>query len=106
MVLLAATGLIAAKIYFAVIKIDVTDKSVPVLTINDVPRECWQKLATKKILFGHQGVGNNIIGGLKQIETEYDFINLHIIEVNDVALVPGRFFFTLRSANVPMPFQK
>ncbi len=39
-------------------------------SIKGVPAETWQKLSQKKIYFGHQSVGNNIIDGIKDIMKE------------------------------------
>ena len=91
-VLLASLTLAAVKVYFAVLRIEVTDKPVPVAAIEDVPIEYWQNLAAKRIFFGHQGVGADILKGIKQLDAEYDFINLHIVEVNDAAFGSGPVF--------------
>ena len=48
--------------------------------ISDVPAAKWQELAKKKIYFGHQSVGFNIIEGIKLVEQEHPEIKLHIVE--------------------------
>jgi len=50
------------------------------LTIQDVPQKKWDELAQKKIYFGHQSVGFNIIDGIKHILAENPHIKLNIIE--------------------------
>ena len=68
-----------------------TTNQVTFPTIKDVPAEAWQKLAQKKIYFGHQSVGYNIMDGVRYIMKENPQIKLNIVETND----PARF-------NVPL----
>ena len=49
-------------------------------SIKKVPREKLDELAGKKIYFGHQSVGFNIIDGIKQITAENPTIKFDIIE--------------------------
>jgi hypothetical protein len=53
------------------------------LSIKDVPAEAWQKLSQKKIYFGHQSVGQNIIDGIKDVMKENPQIKLNIMETKD-----------------------
>jgi hypothetical protein len=46
--------------------------------LNDVPISAWKQLASKKIYFGHQSVGFNIIEGMQDLIKEHGQINLHI----------------------------
>jgi len=52
-------------------------------SIDDVPREHWAKLAEKKVFFGHQSVGYNIIDGITDILKKRDYIKLNIIEARE-----------------------
>ncbi|MHC4324791.1 MAG: hypothetical protein ACYSUX_11010 [Planctomycetota bacterium] len=54
-------------------------------SIDDVPGEYWEKLAGKKIFFGHQSVGYNIIDGIADIINERDYIKLKVIEARESA---------------------
>ena len=65
-------------------KMDTTNK-VTFPTIKDVPAEAWQKLAQKKIYFGHQSVGYNIMDGVRDIMKENPQIKLNIVKTNDPA---------------------
>lgn len=58
---------------------DTTNK-VSFPSIKDVPAEAWQKLAQKKIYFGHQSVGYNIIDGIKDVMQQNPQIKLNIVE--------------------------
>jgi len=52
-------------------------------SIKSIPDETWQKLSQKKIYFGHQSVGNNIIDGIKDITRDNPQIKLNIVETED-----------------------
>ena len=49
-------------------------------SIDDVPGESWAKLAARKIFFGHQSVGYNIIDGIADVLNERDYIKLDVVE--------------------------
>lgn len=48
-------------------------------SFTDIQAEAWEKLAEKKIFFGHQSVGNNIIAGIQDLMRENPQINLQIV---------------------------
>jgi len=54
-------------------------------SIDDVPQEYWAKLAEKRIFFGHQSVGYNMIDGIEDILDECKQIRLNIVETCDPA---------------------
>lgn len=56
-------------------------------SINDVPSSACEKLSQKKIYFGHQSVGFNMIVGIKELMKEYPQIKLNIVETTD----PSKF---------------
>lgn len=58
-------------------------KPVRFISLNDIPRSAWEVLSTKKIYFGHQSVGFNIIDGIRDVMKENPFIKLTIKETND-----------------------
>lgn len=58
-----------------------TEKSaIPLRSIDSVPGSHWEKLATKKIFFGHQSVGGNLLDGIKAVLAEHPEIRLNIVE--------------------------
>jgi hypothetical protein len=59
------------------------EEKVTFPSIKDVPAEKWQKLSQKKIYFGHQSVGNNIIAGIQDLMKEYPQIKVNIVETTD-----------------------
>ena len=58
-------------------------------SLDDVPQEYWDKLSQKRIFFGHQSVGYDIIAGIEQLAREYDYIRLNIVETSDPGSQPG-----------------
>ena len=70
---------------------DTTNKiSFP--TIKDVPAEAWQKLSQKKIYFGHQSVGQNILDGMNDVMKQNQQIKLNIIELAKITDFDKPFF--------------
>lgn len=52
-------------------------------SIKDIQDSAWKKLSEKKIYFGHQSVGFNIIDGIKDVMRENPQIKLNIVETSD-----------------------
>ena len=52
-------------------------------SLNDIPDSAWEALSQKKIYFGHQSVGFNIIDGIQDLIKEYPKIKLNIVETRD-----------------------
>jgi len=59
-------------------RIDTNRITLP--SIDDVPKAYWEKLAGKKIYFGHQSVGYNIMDGITDVISGRDDISLNIVE--------------------------
>jgi hypothetical protein len=72
-------------------KMDTTNK-VAFPTIKDVPAEAWQKLSQKKIYFGHQSVGQNIIDGINDVMKQNTQIKLTIVDLCKVTDFNKPFF--------------
>ena len=62
---------------------EMEQKSVTYSSLKDIPDAAWEKLSKKKIYFGHQSVGFNIIDGVKDLMKEYPKIKLNIVETSD-----------------------
>lgn len=87
-IFIAAAGLLAVGILTMVItriKTRTDANKITLPSIDDVPGEYWAKLAEKKIFFGHQSVGYNIIDGITDIINERDGIKLNVIEAREPA---------------------
>lgn len=65
-------------------KMESMDRTV-LPSIKDVPADSWQRLSQKKIFFGHQSVGFNIVDGIKGVMKENPQIKLNIVETNSLA---------------------
>ena len=52
-------------------------------TIESVSEKEWQELSKKKIFFGHQSVGNNIIKGISTLKKEHPVVTLNLQEGRD-----------------------
>ena len=52
-------------------------------SIKDIPDSAWKKLSKKRIYFGHQSVGFNIIDGIKDVMRENPQIKLNVVETSD-----------------------
>jgi hypothetical protein len=64
---------------------EMSAKTSPFPSIKDVPASSWEKISQKKIYFGHQSVGYNIIDGIKDVMKENPQIKLNIIETSNPA---------------------
>ncbi len=85
-IFIAAAGLLAVGILTMVItriKTRTDSNKITLPSIDDVPREYWAKLAEKRIFFGHQSVGYNIIDGIMDVLNERDYIKLNVIEARE-----------------------
>jgi len=60
-----------------------SEEAIKFPSIKDVPASAWEKLSQKKIYFGHQSVGFNIIDGIKDLMKENPQIKLNIVETAD-----------------------
>jgi len=54
-------------------------------SLKDVPISKWQELSKKKIYFGHQSVGFDIMAGIDDLLKENPEINLNIVETNNTS---------------------
>ena len=63
---------------------EMEEKTTEFPSIKDVPTSSWEQLAQRKIFFGHQSVGYNIITGIDNIMKENPQIKLNIVKTTDV----------------------
>ena len=75
----------ALTMFLTKIQTKTDTNKITLLSLDDVPRESWAKLAEKKIFFGHKSVGYNIIDGMEDIIEERDYIKLNILEAHEPA---------------------
>ncbi len=58
-------------------------------TLSDVTAAQWQRLASRKVFFGHQSVGGNILAGVRAVLADNPQITLHLVSSRDPAGVSG-----------------
>ena len=85
---------------------EMTEKSTQFPKIKDVPESAWQKLAQKKIYFGHQSVGFNIMDGIRDLMKENPQIKLNIVEGHDPAMFNQPVFAHSRVGENTKPITK
>ena len=68
------------------------NKGTAYQNLSDVPEAVWQELTLKKIYFGHQSVGYNIIEGINAIIKSNDKIKLNISELDKATQFEGGIF--------------
>ena len=71
---------------------EMEQKKVTYNSLKDIPDAAWEKLSQKKIFFGHQSVGFNIIDGIQDLIKEYPQIKLNIVETNNPDDIKGGGF--------------
>ena len=64
-------------------------------SVADIRAPEWQVLASKRILFGHQSVGSNIISGVEEIMSVHKQVKMNISRVEGAATIlkPGFYHF-------------
>lgn len=68
------------------------EKRTAFRSIKEVPSSSWKRLSEKKIYFGHQSVGVNIIDGMKGILKGNSQFRLNIVETNNPASFESPLF--------------
>ncbi len=70
-----------------------TEESTSELTpIESIPESLWKNLAEKRVFFGHQSVGRNLIEGIMDVMAERPEIKLNIVESADLGSIEGAAF--------------
>ena len=108
-ILIATAGLLAIGALTMVItriKTTIDTKKITLPSIDDVPRVYWAKLAEKKVFFGHQSVGYNIIDGIRDIINERDYIKLNVVEAHEPVVFDRPVFAHSQVGMNTKPFSK
>lgn len=61
-------------------------------SIADIPKEKWGTLLNKKIFFGHQSVGKNIIDGIEDLKKDYPWLEFNIVDTKESGDINGPVF--------------
>lgn len=70
----------------------VKDSTVKTNDINEIDPDAWQHLAEKRIFFGHQSVGGNIVEGVERLMQEHPQIHLNVKVAASAQDVDGPMF--------------
>ncbi len=65
------------------------DTTKPHASLRDIDDATWQKLAQRKIFFGHQSVGANVLEGIDDLRQENPQVKLNVVSSANPAAVPG-----------------
>jgi hypothetical protein len=60
--------------------------------LNDISDEAWSEFASKRIFFGHQSVGHNMMAGVEAVLAERSGWDLNIVESHDPEVFGGPVF--------------
>ena len=85
LIAIAIIAIVVLTMSFLRIKVRMETNITTLPSIDDVPREYWAKLAEKKIYFGHQSVGYNIVEGIEDIIKSHPQIKLNVVKTCDPA---------------------
>jgi len=61
-------------------------------SLRDVDDASWQRLAARKIYFGHQSVGMDVINGIRDLEQQHPQVRLNIVRNSNPSTVAGPAF--------------
>ena len=86
--------------------VHMSKEKVQLQKISDVPANCWDELAKKKIFFAHMSVGYNIIEGLEDVIKDHEQISLKIIEADNPASLSGPVFAHAKLGHNTQPLLK
>jgi hypothetical protein len=78
-------------------------QSTTVPKLQEVPASAWKNLAQKRIWFGHQSVGYNIVEGMQEVLAENSHVQLNIINSNQPQTIktPGFVHFEVGNNTDP-----
>ena len=60
--------------------------------IENIELSSWEKLSRKRIFFGHQSVGENILRGMRILQEKYVLAGLKIADCDNLSKAPQSFF--------------
>ncbi len=66
------------------------------VSLDDISDAQWDALASRRIFFGHQSVGRDIVDGMRRVLDAHPFIALRIVTADHPSLVAGPAFIEAR----------
>ena len=71
---------------------DMNYEKIPPKSFSDIPTEKLNMISQKRIFFGHQSIGFNIMNGLARLNDAHESLNLNIVETTDLTDQEGPVF--------------
>ncbi len=80
------------------------DEVVVMPQVANIPAEAWARLASRRVFFGHQSVGFNIMAGVDSVLKEHPEIKLRVVETSDPAQMraPGIYHARVGQNGAPL----
>lgn len=80
--------------------------NLPTSSVSDVTEAEWKALASRRIFFGHQSVGRDIMTGVQRVLERHPEIALAVVQSDDPAAVEGPAFIEGRIGTNTRPETK
>ncbi len=84
----------------------VMEEKVTLKTFKDITTQQLENIAGKRIYFGHQSVGSNMMKGLQELTEAHDTLKLNIVETDTAEGIEGAFFAHARIGKNKKPNSK
>lgn len=65
------------------------ENAIDLSPLDRVPAATWDALARKRIFFGHQSVGYDLVAGIEEICRRKPEVRLHVVETDDLSRLDG-----------------
>lgn len=79
---------------------------IELMSFDDVSPEMWKGLQEKRIFFGHQSVGRNVIDGIEDVMSDHPEVSLKIVETSQPGSIQGPVFCHSRVGENVDPISK
>ena len=75
-------------------------------SLSDVTLSEWRSLASRRVFFGHQSVGANVVQGISEVLAAHPEIRLNVVETKDLAGARAGGFYHARVGRNEHPDEK
>ena len=80
--------------------------SDPLPSLSDVTPAEWSSLASRRVFFGHQSVGANVVQGISEVLATHPEIRLNVVETKDLVTARAGGFYHARVGRNEHPDEK
>lgn len=74
-------------------------KASTTINLGDIPSEKWEELANKRIFFGHQSVGGEIVDGLEKVVSANPQLNIRFAALKELSPPQAGFMHAYNGEN-------